>query len=625
MLLLLMGLLILSTNTRKEGSFRMSTRVSDSYTDESLESARVSVLMNNQIVASGDTDAEGNVVLEIPPLTDDKEDPLPSTFSLSENYPNPFYDDTRVNIDITDAQTIRADIYNILGQRVGYRDMALESGTYALNLSLGSLSTGMYFLVVHGTGTQTVKMSKSGGSISQSPPRFSIEPAMGETPGEMEPDDEVFLTLRVEKDRYESREIHTAISTDTSITLGLDRLNEVAFVVEDEKDQTRAGDLQLIAPYINLTVAAPDTILLKSGIYDVKAQMDFSTPIDETVEITSVDTVFSLSVETVRAMTTVNEDPESDLLFLFDHIDGHTGYFYGIHSGPGNANQKMAGNEESDLMKATHMTFTWNDGTVTVIIFNEDYYPISWSDEEYVISARRLDDEPFDPGNAPHSFFYEEREDTATINIKPGNLYALIDWLENETGDTFPDARQFLDDHAAHFEEIQLLARTAGRDQDQYIKAAASFTMIAAVRAFHELAEVQKKPVHELAEIQERPVHERMAGEENQIRTSFDFNPQPHSPSFVVFGPIGLAQAMLGAAFGAAVDRSAIDRSGPTVRIYVCRGATSWPGICQETVHTGRSVSPCMSTCPVTIQCFVDICIPDVMNVEQALKTRSRH
>ncbi len=603
---LLLFLLIISVTgslySQDGDAVRLTVSVSDSYTDEILESALVSVLRNNQVIQTAYTDNEGNAVLEFSSTSVDDRQHIPASFSLSENYPNPFYDNTRVNLDIPESQSLRTEVYNILGQRVLSRDILLHPGSHALNFALGALPTGTYFLVVHGAETQTVKLTKIGGTVSHNLPVLSAESVSANIPVAMKTAETDLIYIRVEKERYENREIQTVITSDTTVTIGLDRLNEVTFIVKDEKDDIREKELQLIAPYVNLSLTAPDTIILKSGVYNVKADMHFSTPIDETIEIASVDTTFVLSIETINAMAAVNEDLESELLFIVDHIDGHSSYMYGLNLDSESSIPKIAEDSESSYMEATHLIISLADGTVMSVIFNEDYYPILWVDNDYVISARRLGGETFTPQHAPHSFFANSSEDTAAVNIKPDNLYSLIDWLESETGDVFTNARNFLDAHTGTFEELQELAKTMGDEQDVYIYAAASFSILAAAKAFHDLNEDQA----------------------SSIDMASGFGKVPYAPVFIVTGPVSLAQAMLGSAAGAAAGRMSIDRSGPTVNVLICRGATSWPNVCQESMHMGTA-SQCLNRCPATIECFVDICIPDVMNVVQALNVQQNY
>jgi len=579
---------------------RLEISVRDSYTEMNLESARVSILRNDQVIGSAYTDSDGMAVLDFMITSVDGHLSIPVSFSLSENYPNPFYDETRVNIDIPETQTVRAEIYNTLGQRILTRELSLQTGMHGLNLSMSALPTGVYFLVVHGSETQTVKLSKMGRSISQSAPMLSYEPVQGGNLVTLKKAGGNLLTIRVEKDQYESKGIQEYIMDDTAITMGIDRLNEVVFNVTDDEGQIREGELHLSAPYVNLFVTAPDTIILKSGVYNVKADMHFSTPVDKTIEIASVDTTFNLSIETINAMVTVNEDLESELLFIVDHIDGHSSYMYGTNLDSQSSIPKIADNSESSYMDVTHLIIRLADGTITSIILNEDYYPILWVDNDYEISTRRLGGEPFNPELAPHSFFAAGTEEIATINIKPGNLYSLIDWLENETGDTFTDARNFLDAHTGTFEELQELAKTVGNEQDVYIYAVASFSILAAVKAFHELT----------------------VNQANKIDMSLSCGNVPSLS--IVLGPMSLAQAMLRAGFRVYLRRLLVDRSGPTVNVFTCRGATCLPNTCQETFHTG-TVSRCLNRCPVSIACFVDICIPDIVNVNRALNIRQNY
>ncbi len=90
--------------------------VHDNYTDHPLEYVLVSVLLNGVVIDSAYTNLNGIATLS--GVTSVREPVgLPTSITLSHNYPNPFRDDTNVEIGIPEAQTITATVYNILGQR----------------------------------------------------------------------------------------------------------------------------------------------------------------------------------------------------------------------------------------------------------------------------------------------------------------------------------------------------------------------------------------------------------------------------------------------------------------------------------------------------------------------------
>jgi hypothetical protein len=59
---------------------------------------------------------------------------LPQTFTLSQNFPNPFNPSTQIDFDIPNAGVIRIEIFNVLGQRVNsLLDNYIAAGSYTVN------------------------------------------------------------------------------------------------------------------------------------------------------------------------------------------------------------------------------------------------------------------------------------------------------------------------------------------------------------------------------------------------------------------------------------------------------------------------------------------------------------
>lgn len=81
----------------------------------------------------------------------DKIDPLPTTFALRQNAPNPFNPSTRVDYDLPHATNVRMDIYNVLGQKVktlvdGFQEAGFQSITWnGTNDNGSTVASGMYF------------------------------------------------------------------------------------------------------------------------------------------------------------------------------------------------------------------------------------------------------------------------------------------------------------------------------------------------------------------------------------------------------------------------------------------------------------------------------------------------
>lgn len=79
-----------------------------------------------------------------------------TSFSLNDVYPNPFNSSVTITLSIPISGKVRAELFNVLGERLFSRDFHLQAGESRLNLSGAGehLSPGssMYFLRVEYNG-----------------------------------------------------------------------------------------------------------------------------------------------------------------------------------------------------------------------------------------------------------------------------------------------------------------------------------------------------------------------------------------------------------------------------------------------------------------------------------------
>ena len=88
----------------------------------------------------------------------------PTTFSLSDAYPNPFNPTTSMTLNIPESGNVSVHVYNIMGQAIatlasGY----MEANTYTLTWDASSMASGMYFvrmMVAEKTFTQKLLLTK---------------------------------------------------------------------------------------------------------------------------------------------------------------------------------------------------------------------------------------------------------------------------------------------------------------------------------------------------------------------------------------------------------------------------------------------------------------------------------
>jgi len=75
----------------------------------------------------------------------EEEGQLPSGYSITNNFPNPFNPKTRIGITLPTEGKVRIGVYNILGQRViDEIDRNFSAGTHSLDIELEGLASGVY-------------------------------------------------------------------------------------------------------------------------------------------------------------------------------------------------------------------------------------------------------------------------------------------------------------------------------------------------------------------------------------------------------------------------------------------------------------------------------------------------
>ncbi|MCK9426335.1 MAG: T9SS type A sorting domain-containing protein, partial [Ignavibacteriaceae bacterium] len=75
-----------------------------------------------------------------------KENELPTEYSVSNNYPNPFNPKTRIGIQLPNSGSVRISLYNLVGQKVIEEiERNYGAGTNYIDLELNGLPNGIYF------------------------------------------------------------------------------------------------------------------------------------------------------------------------------------------------------------------------------------------------------------------------------------------------------------------------------------------------------------------------------------------------------------------------------------------------------------------------------------------------
>jgi uncharacterized protein (TIGR02145 family) len=78
-------------------------------------------------------------------ITDVEENQLPTGYSVSDNFPNPFNPRTRINITLPDRENVKVEVFNLLGQSVAdVIKQTFDAGTNNIDIELNGLPNGFY-------------------------------------------------------------------------------------------------------------------------------------------------------------------------------------------------------------------------------------------------------------------------------------------------------------------------------------------------------------------------------------------------------------------------------------------------------------------------------------------------
>ncbi len=284
----------------------LTVHTNDSYTNRAIDSVQVYLYQNNVLQDSALTDTSGTARFTIH-LTGISEmnQPLPTSFALSPGYPNPFADQTAVDVAVPKAGALSFRLYNLLGQKVLSGKIDLQAGTYRLNMSgLSALASGIYLLQMGNAGqSAAVKLLK----LSNGPQAGSVRPKLKLTRSDhsfkAQPNrlpklsGENTFNLRFKKTSYEEVNITLTLSGDRELSVPLQRLNRCAFWVHDSTGKSVPMLLKLFNQTDSLILTAPDTVTLLSGWYTLIGQSDSVSGLNSRIEVPSVDSTYRFVVQ----------------------------------------------------------------------------------------------------------------------------------------------------------------------------------------------------------------------------------------------------------------------------------------------------------------------------------------
>lgn len=128
--------------------------------DESSDRTYNLLQTSTASVPTGD-DGKARLTLHVGATDEVQEIAAPEKTQLQGNYPNPFSQQTTVELALSEQANVKVQAYNVLGQQVAtVADGQMEAGTHNLEWDARSLSSGVYFIRMEaGDVTDTKKIT----------------------------------------------------------------------------------------------------------------------------------------------------------------------------------------------------------------------------------------------------------------------------------------------------------------------------------------------------------------------------------------------------------------------------------------------------------------------------------
>ena len=78
--------------------------------------------------------------------------------TVSQNYPNPFSNETLISVSLVKSSNVKLEVYNITGQKVMIKDFGYKTaGSFTMQISADELPTGVYFYTVEAGATKVTR------------------------------------------------------------------------------------------------------------------------------------------------------------------------------------------------------------------------------------------------------------------------------------------------------------------------------------------------------------------------------------------------------------------------------------------------------------------------------------
>jgi len=115
--------------------------------------------VNNECITLRD---EGEIRLGTPvrsaSLRLEVDNSVPADLELSQNFPNPFNNETRISFSIPEQSLVEVTLLNVLGERIRIiREEVMTAGRYSVTLDMEDLASGVYYYRIRSLGNSITK------------------------------------------------------------------------------------------------------------------------------------------------------------------------------------------------------------------------------------------------------------------------------------------------------------------------------------------------------------------------------------------------------------------------------------------------------------------------------------
>jgi uncharacterized protein (TIGR02145 family) len=207
---------------------------------------------------------------------------LPAKFELSESYPNPFSEETQIDINCLQGGQYQISIYNILGQQVATQQRILAPGGYSIHWKGWDLP-GVYFVktqsgdeirviklvqLAKGHNSHSLKITSTATSVL---PKQSVDPIFSST--------EFFIVVSKENYHISFKPVVWYGSQTIDIML-IKSISEVSSVIGPSGGKIEINDQT--SPLDGITLIIPDSALVEEKTLKVSLSNEIlNAPLSE--------------------------------------------------------------------------------------------------------------------------------------------------------------------------------------------------------------------------------------------------------------------------------------------------------------------------------------------------------